>query len=321
VETVIPYFDRFMSELPTVSALAEAPTDRVMSLWSGLGYYRRARMLHESAQALMTTGAALPTTARELAAVRGIGRYTAGAIASIAFGERAALVDGNVARVLARLFAVPDDVRAGRGLAKVWKIAELLVPEGRAGAWNQSLMELGRTVCTPRSPACLACPALRLCDARAKRIEGELPVLRPKGRPTAVEMSALVATVGARVLVVRRKSGGLFGGLWEPPMVENGPETATPTRARRLFQTLLGVPLPVLRPHGEVAHVLSHRRIEATVWSVRLRRAPAAELGDGSPYDGYRVVDREALGDLGVSAFARKVFDAAGVVGRRLRSD
>ena len=143
--TVIPYFERFLSELPTVTALAEAPPEEVMRLWSGLGYYRRARMLQEGAQQIVRERAGrFPDTASSLAEVRGIGPYTAGAIASIAFGERAALVDGNVVRVLARIFAVEEEVRGGAGLRRIWALAEALVPEMRAGDWNQGLMKLGR---------------------------------------------------------------------------------------------------------------------------------------------------------------------------------
>jgi A/G-specific adenine glycosylase len=149
VETVIPYYERFLRELPDVGSLAEATEDRVLSLWSGLGYYRRARMLHAAAmQVVAEHGGRVPAEPSQLERLPGVGAYTAGAVASIAFGGRAALVDGNVARVLARIFGVEDDVKSAAGSARIWSLARQLVAEvdGDPGDWNQALMELGATV-------------------------------------------------------------------------------------------------------------------------------------------------------------------------------
>ena len=330
VETVIPYFTRFVAALTTVQALAEAPSDRVMSLWSGLGYYRRARMLHEGAKQLATESAGfLPSTVEGLANIRGIGRYTAGAIASIAFGARAALVDGNVARVLARLFAVEEDVRTGSGLRRVWQLADALVPQGRAGEWNQAVMELGATVCTPRTPACLGCPARRLCAAHAAGREAELPRLAPKAPPRAARQVCLVVTANGRVLLARRRPGALFGGLWEPPAVSD-PTTrkdaalteGSRSFARNLpgiqkaFSALLGwdiESLTGLTEHGEVTHVLTHQRLVSRVVSIRLARAPRLQLAVGA-YDQLRMVSPSRMGDLGMSTLARKVLGRAGAL-------
>jgi A/G-specific adenine glycosylase len=310
VETVVPYFERFMNELPTVQALAEAPADRVMSLWSGLGYYRRARMLHEAAQQIVREKAgAFPADAAGLLEVRGIGRYTAGAIASIAYGERAALVDGNVARVLARLFAVEEDVRGGPGLKRIWELADALVPEERAGDWNQALMELGATTCIPRAPRCLVCPVREACEARRHGIEGELPKLKAKAKPKEAAQVALVATRKGAVVLARRKRGGLFGGLWEPPTV---PGVMTDEEACEAFAVLLGVGLRAPRVAGVVTHVLSHRRLETRVLSATLARAPRPRLPRGGLYDAVEMVEPSAFAGLGMSTLARKVLGRAG---------
>jgi A/G-specific adenine glycosylase len=309
VETVVPYFERFMKELPTVQALAEAPSDKVMSLWSGLGYYRRARMLHEAAQQLTATRAgAFPRTAAGLREVRGIGRYTAGAIASIAFGERAALVDGNVARVLARIFAVRDDVRGTKGEKRIWELAEALVPEERAGDWNQALMELGATTCIPKSPRCLVCPVREACDARKLGIEAELPKLRAKAEPLEAHRVALVATRAGEVVLARRRRGGLFGGLWEPPTVEGA---MTDEEARGAFEALLGRKLPAPKAAGAVTHVLSHRRLETRVVSVALTRALQPRAVEDAVYEAVELVAPKAFAGLGMSTLARKVLARA----------
>ncbi|HVJ89394.1 MAG TPA: A/G-specific adenine glycosylase, partial [Labilithrix sp.] len=170
VETVKPYFERFMQRFPTPLALAEAPEDQVLAAWSGLGYYRRARMLHAGAR-VVAQRSGMPADRDGLLELPGIGRYTAGAIASIAYGERVGLVDGNVARVFARIFAIDDDMKRA-GMRRAEQLAEELVPERAPGDWNQALMELGATICTPRAPSCERCPVFRSCRAHAeKRVE------------------------------------------------------------------------------------------------------------------------------------------------------
>src|SRR6185369_3543428 len=167
VDTVIPYYQRWLERFPTVQALAESPLNDVLALWEGLGYYSRARNLHRAAQQVAAErGGALPQTVDELLALPGIGRYTAGAIASIAFGVDAPVLDGNVKRVLARVFDIQTDVKSPAGARELWALAASLVPSGRAGDYNQALMDLGATLCTPRAPACDICPVRELCAAR-----------------------------------------------------------------------------------------------------------------------------------------------------------
>jgi A/G-specific adenine glycosylase len=312
VETVIPHYERFLAAFPTVHALAEAPIDDVLSRWSGLGYYRRARMLHEGAREIAGPRAGVfPDTPEELLAIKGIGQYTAGAIASIAFGRPAALVDGNVVRVFARIFAIGEDVRGGAGLARVWSIARALVPEEDAGSWNQALMELGATLCTPRQPRCLLCPARAVCEARALGKENDLPVLSRKAAPKPVRRLALVATgPGGRVLLGKRRPAGLYGGLWEPPLLDRVRETPAESVAR--FESLLGLRLGPVAKAGDVTHVLSHRRLRIEVLAGPLRTTRIVKAGSGSvEYEAFELVDAASLEARGVATLARKILACA----------
>jgi len=228
VATVIPYWERWMAKFPTVSALAGAPLDDVLAAWAGLGYYSRARNLHAGARAVDARfGGALPARAAELRDVPGIGPYTAGAIASIAFGERAPLVDGNVARVLARVFAIEHDIKSTAGQKALWSAAgELMraLPEAAApGDLNQGLMELGATICSATQPRCLVCPLANQCVAARAGRQDELPVVA--ARKKASELPLLARTLvwieqAGELVLARRTPEGLFGGLWELPPLE-----------------------------------------------------------------------------------------------------
>jgi A/G-specific adenine glycosylase len=311
-ETVIPYFDRFVRDLPTLTALAEAPSEQVMSLWSGLGYYRRARMLQEGARQIVDERSGrFPRSAAELIKVRGIGRYSAGAIASIAFGEPTPLVDGNVERVFARIFLIERELGTAAASRQMWSLAEALVSRSRAGDWNQALMELGATVCLPRAPRCLTCPVLSCCLARARGLEGELPRVRARAKPCLERQVALVAAIDDGVVLLRRRPEGLFGTLWEPPTV---PGPASSARAREAFGALIGVPVRRVARVGTVSHVLSHLRLETDVLSARLPDRPQRSLPADSVYDAIEVVPPDRWQSLGMSTFARKVLALAGSV-------
>jgi A/G-specific adenine glycosylase len=308
VETVVPYYDRFLAHFPTVQALAEAPLDGVLTMWSGLGYYRRARMLHEAAREVANgRGGRFPATAEALASIRGIGRYTAGAIASMAFGQRAALVDGNVARVLARLFAVEDDVRSSTGQRQIWDLADALVPNEDAGTWNQALMELGATICVPRAPRCLVCPVRAQCDGRARGLEQELPRVKPKRKPLLMRRVALVATHKGTIVLGRRRVESLFGGMWEPPQLEHGFSLA------QRFEALIGANVSALTPVGQITHILSHRRLVVEVQGGTLRAANVRLFPWGGDYDRFELVPPSELSQRGLASFARKVLAAAGI--------
>jgi A/G-specific adenine glycosylase len=313
VETVIPYYKRFLQQLPTISALAEAPAGQVLALWSGLGYYRRARMLQAAAKRIEREyGGSLPSDPDELRRLEGVGAYTAGAVASIAFGRRAAVVDGNVTRVLARLFAIEEDVKRAHGRARVWRLAEQLAADGDGdpGAWNQALMELGATVCAPRDPKCGSCPVVRQCQARARGIAAQLPRTTPKRPPTAIRRVAIVLASTRAVLLARRRADLLFGGLWEPPSAE-GEMGALAAR--------LGLDERALAHIGEVVHVLSHRRMRVEVARgplVSRRRWPMP----GPEYDAVEPVRIDRLGGRGQGALTRKILAMANVAAGGLRS-
>ncbi len=297
VETVLPYWERFLSRFPTARVLAEADEGDVLASWSGLGYYRRARLLHAGARAVVARG--VPQSRDALLEVPGIGRYTAGAIASIAYGEAVGLVDGNVARVLARLFALEDDMRKPTGMKRAQALADAIVAKADPGAWNQALMELGATVCKPQSPSCEICPARGLCRARAEGRERTLPVLAPKKPPRAARVQSLVATRDGAILLARRSHDTLFAGLWEPPSAEGS--------ARARASLLAAFPLASPKRVGSVEHVLSHRKL--TIDVVRAELTGRVEAAPG--YDAVRLV--RSLDDLGIATLTRKILRCAGL--------
>jgi A/G-specific adenine glycosylase len=315
VDTVVPYFQRFLARFPDVRTLAAAELDDVLHLWSGLGYYRRARQLHATAREVTERyGGVFPAEAKELRALPGIGAYTAGAIASIAYGKREPLVDGNVARVLARLEGIADPIKSPSAVRRAWATAARLLPDDRPGRFNEALMELGATVCTPRDPRCEACPLAPFCVARASGLERELPVTESKRAVPVVEaVAAVLVDAGGLVLFARRREGGLFGGLWEPPMIEGGSSSST---ARPRFEAMgIGIGRGRLSEAGQVTHVLSHRRmvVTVTVGDRPKRIAAAADLA--APYEKASWLDPEKPG-VGVSTLARKVLAAARRFGR-----
>jgi A/G-specific adenine glycosylase len=316
VETVVPYFERFLARYPDVTALARADLDDVLSLWSGLGYYRRARELHLCAREVTERyGGALQADADRLRGLPGIGAYTAGAISSIAYGRREPLVDGNVARVLARLEGIEAPAGTAAGSKALWAAAARLVPASMPGKFNEALMELGATVCTPRDPRCDACPLRGPCVARVSGRQAELPVVTPKRKVPVVKMVAAVVGGGHRVLFARRAEGGLFGGLWEPPMVE-APSLA---RARGALAAVgVGATGIDLQRKGRVRHVLSHKELDVTVAAGEVREGEMREMERprrgkkalAAPYERLAWLDPEAPG-VGVSTLARKILAAA----------
>lgn len=313
VETVVPYYERFLRELPTMAALAEAPEDRVLALWSGLGYYRRARMLHAAAKQVMNAhGGLLPTEATELRRLKGIGAYTAGAIASIAFARREPVVDGNVARVLARLHAIEEDLGTARVVSRLWTLAADLLPDGDGdpGDWNQALMELGATVCLPRAPKCDECPARDHCVGRARGMQDDLPRTAPKKKPRVVRRVAIVLASPRAVLMARRRPDLLFGGLWEPPSANR--------EDRDVLGSRLGVCTDELEGAGEVSHVLSHRRMTVEVVRGRLGRDATFEVPTAE-YDAIERVEWNRLENLARAALTIKILRVAKVAPRGLR--
>ena len=285
---VVDYFERFTARFPSVAALSEASEDDVLSLWSGLGYYSRGRNLHRAAQAVMQEhGGVFPSTSAGLAALPGVGPYTAAAVASLAFGERTAVVDGNVARVIARVCddGWPVDDAAGR--ARVLSRAQALVDAtaGEPGEVNEGLMELGATVCTPRSPRCGECPWRSSCKSLAKGTVDARPIKAAKKARKAMRFASVVivdAKNGNRVWLEKRAERGLFGGLWAPPSrtVTSADEVRDGWRALladRGIEVPREMPKPVV-----VERTLTHR--DLTFYVARVK-ASSAVNANGAWFD------------------------------------
>lgn len=299
VETVIPYYERFMQRFPTPEALAEADEDAVLSHWSGLGYYRRARLLQAGVREVVARyGGTVPEDAERRLALPGVGRYTAGAIGSIAFDKAEPIVDGNVTRVLARVFRVRTPVGSTDTTKQLWDLAGRLVPGERPGELNQALMELGATVCTPKQPTCDACPIADACHAHARSEVDALPVPKPRKAPSKLSLSAVVATSGRGAMQrvwLTKTDQTLFGGLWGVPMSEGAPHEALRDAGLRAR----------LRPDaiGKIEHVLTHRRMQVDVY-----RATGAKA-DASP--ARRGFKSDELDRVGTSTLTKKLLAAA----------
>ncbi|MEX0744483.1 MAG: A/G-specific adenine glycosylase, partial [Phycisphaeraceae bacterium] len=222
VATVVAYFERFIAAFPTVEALATADEQQVLRHWQGLGYYRRARHLHAAARRIAADHAGrVPDTVDALLALPGVGRYTAGAVASIAFDRRAPILDGNVARVLARWFAVDELIDQPAGRATLWRLAERVLPQRSVGDFNQALMELGALVCTPSAPKCDTCPVASLCDAKRAERVAELPRRSPRKVPRAVRHVVAAVERDGRYLFEQRPGDGLWSNMWQLPTHES----------------------------------------------------------------------------------------------------
>ena len=236
VTAVIPYFDRFLNQFPDAGALAAAAESDVLKAWEGLGYYRRARQLQAAAQTIVSEhGGAIPNDPALVRALPGVGRYIAGAILSFAFDRPEPIVEANSQRVLARLLAIRENLKAASTLDRLWRAAARLVPARSAGIFNQGLMELGALVCTPREPACLVCPLSTLCEARRLGLQDRLPIVTPRPKPLAVtEACAIVASAG-RILIVQRagRAMGAILGISDYSPERRGPGGQVIRRAGR----------------------------------------------------------------------------------------
>ena len=262
VATAEEYYRRFLEAFPTVRALADAPLDAVLKAWEGLGYYGRARNLHKAARIVADELAGkLPTTAAEVGRLPGVGPYTAGAVASIAFGRREAALDGNVIRVLCRAFRVGADPRLPGVRRRLWKLAGALLPARRVGEFNQALMDLGATVCTPRGPRCPACPIRPACRAAARGEQHRLPRRAAPPKLPHYDVAAAVVFRAGRVLIDRRPDDGLLGGLWEFPGGKVRPGESPADAAVREAREELGVTVEAGEELIVVRQAYSHFRI------------------------------------------------------------
>jgi len=263
VITVIPYFERWMGQFPTVSALAGASEQNVLSAWEGLGYYGRARNLHRAARMVVTEfGGDLPQDIAKLRKLPGIGRYTAAAIASIAFNLDAVTLDGNLRRIFARVFdvALPADTPAGEEM--LWSLGQQNLPPGRAGDYNQALMDFGSIICLPKKPLCLVCPLNELCLARSA--PENRPVLKPKQPlPHKLKMAAVIID-NSQVLLALRPSRGLLGGMWEfPAVVVQDVKPGSLVEGVYAEYNLKLVPVSFL---VEIHHAYTHFALAECVW-------------------------------------------------------
>ena len=252
VDVVRDYYRRWLRAFPSITSLAKAPHSRVLKLWEGLGYYSRARNLLQAAkQVVRERRGKLPGAVEELMELPGIGRYTAGAISSIAFNQRAPLVDGNVARVFARVFGIESDVTKPATQKTLWEIAQKLLPQKDPGTFNQALMELGALICTPVNPRCDSCPMRRVCIAHVTGRQDLLPNRGPRRTHVRIVHDAALVRQGNRFLLQRRPAKGLLAGMWElPPLAGNGFRTG-----RQLI---------------DLRHTITNKKIQLRVFECRL---------------------------------------------------
>jgi A/G-specific adenine glycosylase len=278
VSVVIPYYERFIARFPTPRSLAEAAEEELLAMWAGLGYYSRARNLKRAAEAICARGG-FPETAEEWRALPGIGGYTAAAVASICFREPAAVLDGNVARVMARFAADTGDIASSGVRLRLKEQAQALLDPAHPGDFNQALMELGATVCLPRQPRCLLCPWQNLCQARRSGLESELPVKARRRQTERLALRlALIVDRGRLLLRRRPEEERRLAGFWELPALE---ELGSPRSLKLL---------------GRFRHSITHHNYDVEVWHGRLRRR----------LDGCQWHELESLGSLPLGAMTRK---------------
>ena len=287
VETALPYFRRWMRLFPTVKSLAESAEEKVLKAWQGLGYYSRARNLRESAKKIMREhGGVFPQKFDEILALKGVGRYTAGAVASIAFNEDRPIVDGNVLRVLSRIYAVKKPIDLEKNKEFFWALEKRLIPKGRARDFNQGLMELGALICLPQNPRCAVCPIEKFCAAKKSGSANRYPVRAKKRRTVKVQAASLVISDGKKFLIQRRPVGRVMGGLWEFPewkLSKNKP-LAGEAVAKKVHELGLQAFGPSLeRPHAVGKIHRSYTRHRETLWVFKSRLADAAPAKSGWP--------------------------------------
>ncbi|MBA2942716.1 A/G-specific adenine glycosylase [Paenibacillus sp. CGMCC 1.16610] len=305
VDTVIPYFHRFIDQFPTVEALATAPEENVLKAWEGLGYYSRARNLQTAVREVHERyGGIVPQTKEEISSLKGVGPYTSGAVLSIAYNKPEPAVDGNVMRVLSRYFLIEEDIMKPATRTRMEKLARELILEGTASDFNQALMELGAMVCTPRSPHCLTCPVMAHCSAREAGMEEGLPI-KKKAKPPRHELRAVALIEGTgenegKWLIRQRPQEGLLARMWELPHVTWEPEGwLSDEENKDLLRKALADQEQIMIQPGEwfmdTEHIFSH-----IVWKMKVFRAKLTSLshptngGEWIPFH-YRWVGPDEL--------------------------
>jgi A/G-specific adenine glycosylase len=262
VETVLPYYNRWMKTFPTLESLAEASEDQVLSLWEGLGYYSRARNLHLASRIVMEKyGGILPGDNKSLQILPGVGRYTAGAVASIAFDENTPIIDGNIRRLFTRYFNISTPIQTSETENHLWELAREYLPHGMAGEFNQALMELGALICLPKNPTCENCPLDKDCLANQLNLQGSRPVRKVKAPLPHLQVTAAVIQEGNSVFLAKRPPDGLLGGMWEFPGGKQEKNESLPQTLRREIQEELNVSINVGEPIGIFNHAYTHYKV------------------------------------------------------------
>lgn len=271
VESVIPYYTRWLNSFPTIQSLAEADQDEILKHWEGLGYYSRALNLHKAARVVISEfGGYLPDNPNKLQSLPGIGRYTAGAISSIAFNIPAPIVDGNIRRLFTRYFNINTPIHTSKTEKTLWQIAEDLIPAQQPGNFNQALMELGSLVCKPKNPDCLNCPLKSDCQANIHNLQASLPVRKAKAPLPHLQVTAAVIQKNEKFLLAKRPPEGLLGGMWEFPGGKQEPRETLPQTLIREIQEELGVKIIVGNLIGEYLHAYTHYKISLFAFSCQL---------------------------------------------------
>ncbi len=318
VATVVGYYKRFLSRFPTVGALARADEQEVLRLWEGLGYYRRARQFHQAARIVVAEhGGQFPRDVETVRRLPGIGRYTAGAILSIAFDVRLPIVEANTRRLLSRLAAYRGDPASGGGERLLWHFAELLLPRKRTGRFNQAMMELGGGICMPQKPRCEQCPVATLCEARRLGLQADIPRPKPPAALTPRREAAVLLRRRGRVLLLRCPDGGRWAGLWDFPRVALECEKPA-ERRRELAEKVRDLTGVAIEP-GELLHTIRHG---VTRYRITLECYAARCLSLGSPPDGATLkwLRADELAQYPLSTTGRKLARLASAAHRAQRT-
>jgi len=325
VEAVIPFYERFLHAFPTVEKLAQAPAEQVLKLWSGLGYYRRARHLHAAAKDIVACfGGQFPHDYQAACSLPGVGDYTARAVLSIAYGLPYAVLDGNVARVLARLRAIEGHANQPRFRSAVSRELERLLSRRRPGDFNQALMELGQTVCLPRAPLCADCPLSRWCQARRLGRQESYPLPKPRRATERAHLAVAILRceslearsregplVGPVVAMVRGLDDGLLVDLWNFPAAFGSSVRDARHRLQVKLESVLGTPVSIGQPLGDVRHGITYRSIQARLYPVKVvelaESVPRSDPGGNAAEAALRWFPIGKVAGSAVSQLARKI--------------
>lgn len=305
IAAVLPYYEKFLARFPTLDTLARARESEVLKYWAGLGYYSRARNLHNAARTIVAEHEGkFPQDPKAALALPGIGEYTAAAILSIAFNAPLAALDGNVARVLARLFVIRGDLRAPKKWHCLTKIAQQLLPANSPGDWNQALMELGETICTPRSPQCARCPIAKYCKARALSIAHKLPAPRQKRKTVRLQIAAAVLVDPQRRTLLTRLPGAhdssIFSRLWQFPAITSASRNGNAAAELLAYlRSSLACEPHSLEPLPSVTHTVTYRQITLVPFLARVNTLPCLPE--------CRMIALEKLSSLAVSSATKKI--------------